>query len=68
MVFGILEPKTSVANVPGTKFLDVHDQVAVDSSQILKKGRGKNAHVVLIPQPSDDPDDPLNWPLWQRDL
>lgn len=21
-----------------------------------------------IPQPSDDPNDPLNWPLWKRDL
>ena len=21
-----------------------------------------------IPQPSDDPNDPLNWPLWRRDL
>ena len=21
-----------------------------------------------MPQPSDDPDDPLNWPLWRRDL
>lgn len=24
--------------------------------------------IILIPQPSDDPDDPLNWPLWRRDL
>lgn len=24
--------------------------------------------IVLIPQPSDSPDDPLNWPLWQRDF
>ncbi|EXJ96422.1 hypothetical protein A1O1_01548 [Capronia coronata CBS 617.96] len=22
--------------------------------------------VVLIPQPSDDPDDPLNWPAWKK--
>ncbi len=21
-----------------------------------------------MPQPSDDPNDPLNWPLWRRDL
>jgi MFS family permease len=21
-----------------------------------------------VPQPSDDPNDPLNWPLWKRDL
>ncbi|CAG8057075.1 unnamed protein product [Penicillium olsonii] len=23
---------------------------------------------ILVPQPSDDPNDPLNWPLWRRDL
>jgi hypothetical protein len=22
--------------------------------------------VVLVPQPSDDPEDPLNWPLWRK--
>ncbi|TDZ34908.1 Protein HOL1 [Colletotrichum spinosum] len=25
-------------------------------------------HIPQIPQPSDDPNDPLNWPLWKRDL
>lgn len=24
--------------------------------------------IILVPQPSDDPNDPLNWPLWQRDM
>ena len=24
--------------------------------------------IILQPQPSDSEDDPLNWPLWQRDL
>ena len=23
--------------------------------------------IILVPQPSDDPNDPLNWPLWKRD-
>lgn len=23
---------------------------------------------VQVPQPSDDPNDPLNWPIWKRDL
>lgn len=26
-----------------------------------------DGHTVLIPQPSDDPDDPLNWP-WRKKL
>ncbi|CAG8880044.1 unnamed protein product [Penicillium salamii] len=24
--------------------------------------------IILVPQPSNDPNDPLNWPLWRRDL
>ena len=24
--------------------------------------------IILVPQPSDDPNDPLNWPLWKRDV
>jgi hypothetical protein len=68
MAFGILEPRTSHDNVPGTSYLDVHEEASVDNAQFLKKGTGRNAHVVLIPQPSDDPNDPLNWPIWQRDL
>lgn len=24
--------------------------------------------IILVPQPSDDPNDPLNWPLWRRDV
>jgi MFS family permease len=34
----------------------------------IKFGRGKNSKVELIPQPSDDPNDPLNWPRWRKDL
>lgn len=25
-----------------------------------------NGHTVLIPQPSDDRNDPLNWPSWKK--
>jgi hypothetical protein len=34
----------------------------------LKHGTGKDSHIVLSPQPSDDPNDPLNWPLWKKDM
>jgi MFS family permease len=58
---GILEDK-HMARVPGTVILD--EQVAHSEAVTghLKHGTGKNAHIVLVPQPSDDPDDPLNWP------
>ena len=32
----------------------------------LKHGTGKNAHIVLAPQPSEDPNDPLNWSAAKR--
>ena len=31
-------------------------------------GTGRFSHVLLVPQPSDSPNDPLNWPLWKKDL
>ena len=34
----------------------------------LKHARGKNSHIVLVPQHSDDPNDPLNWPIWKKHL
>ncbi|KAI1611222.1 major facilitator superfamily domain-containing protein [Exophiala viscosa] len=67
MGFGILEPKRRMDHVPGTTFLDDHDVPSIVNATHLKKGTGRNSHIVLIPQPSNDPNDPLNWPLWQRD-
>lgn len=34
----------------------------------IKYGSGKHSAVELIPQPSDDPEDPLNWPRWRKNL
>ena len=34
----------------------------------LKHAKGKHSHIVLVPQPSDDPNDPLNWPVWKKHL
>ncbi|CZR68753.1 related to transporter protein HOL1 [Phialocephala subalpina] len=65
MAFGILEYRGSLEHVPGTAQLE---DVTPENTAHLKKGSGRNADIVLIPQPSNDPNDPLNWPLWQRDL
>jgi hypothetical protein len=67
MPFGILESNSKLEHVPGTALLEETD-LNITSHSHLKKGTGDDAHVVLIPQPSNDPNDPLNWPLWQRDL
>jgi hypothetical protein len=34
----------------------------------LKHGTGRNSDIVLSPQPSEDPNDPLNWPMWKKEL
>ncbi|TFK80890.1 MFS general substrate transporter [Polyporus arcularius HHB13444] len=71
MPFGILEDH-SLEKVPGTGLLSdqgmVHGhEVKIDAAKDLKRGTGKYSHVVLIPQPSDDLRDPLNWPSWKKE-
>ncbi|TVY39083.1 Protein HOL1 [Lachnellula subtilissima] len=66
----ILEPKM-LEHVPGTsKYFDNPDrpQIADDSAAAgLKCDTSGPISIILVPQPSDDPNDPLNWPLWKRD-
>ncbi|KAI1645918.1 MFS general substrate transporter [Daldinia loculata] len=38
------------------------------SKRTIKYGTGKHANVELSPRPSEDPNDPLNWPLWKKHL
>ncbi|KAK3306772.1 major facilitator superfamily domain-containing protein [Chaetomium strumarium] len=40
----------------------------IASKRRIKYGQGKYGRVELVPQPSDDPDDPLNWPVWRKEL
>lgn len=62
MTFGILEDRV-LPHVPGTVHLEELRQQDTTGSQSrnLKHGKGKDADIVLAPQPSDDPNDPLNW-------
>jgi hypothetical protein len=34
----------------------------------LLRGKGRNKHIVLVPQPISDPNDPFNWPNWKIDV
>ncbi|CAG8950474.1 hypothetical protein HYFRA_00006970 [Hymenoscyphus fraxineus] len=67
----ILEPQTT-ETVPGTtRYFDDPErpqQVDANNTQGLKCDTSGPVAILLVPQPSDDPNDPLNWPLWQRDL
>jgi hypothetical protein len=65
MAWGILESKSSLEHIPGTAQLE---DTTLEQAIHLKKATGSDEHIVLIPQPSNDPNDPLNWPLWQRDM
>lgn len=69
MPLGVLESSSTHGHhVPGTVLLDTQANTAELELSGLKKGTGKNKEVILVPQPSNSPNDPLNWPLWQRDL
>lgn len=56
MAFGILEPSTKQ-----------HPQGTVLLEEVFQHGGG-SAEVILVPQPSDSPKDPLNWPRVRKEL
>lgn len=54
--------------MPGTVLLN---DAAAHSEAItgrLKHGTGRDKHIVLSPQPSEDPNDPLNWPRYKKEV
>ena len=53
--------------MPGTLIL-TEEAANFQITSGLKHATGRNAHIVLAPQPSEDPNDPLNWPAWRREL
>ncbi|KAH8112106.1 MFS general substrate transporter [Phellopilus nigrolimitatus] len=61
-------------HVPGTSLFSDDPNAAALSAydgvdmRRLKHASGRNAHIVLVPQPSDDPNDPLNWPQWKKHI
>lgn len=56
----ILEP-TVPTHVPGSVLLDQQAAHSEQQTGRLKHATGKDSHIVLAPQPSEDPNDPLNW-------
>jgi len=69
MGLGILND-TKLQHVPGTAtVLDdearLREENAVHNPDLKYDPTGT---IILVPQPSNDPNDPLNWPLWRRDL
>ena len=70
MPLGILEDYR-LEHVPGTAPLErvenagIPETGLVDSFVLKYDTSGKT---VLVPQPSDDPNDPLNWPRWRKEM
>lgn len=73
MPLGIL-PDTKLEHVPGTAPLselgriDHLEEAGVTGidSRLLKHDR--TGEIVLVPQPSESLDDPLNWERWRKEM
>lgn len=67
--FGIIQP-TYTEDIPGTFALAELASLSEDGSSItsqLKNCKQSDSTIVLVPQPSADPNDPLNWrPMEKR--
>ena len=55
----ILEPKSS-ETVPGTVHLQKEHEKRLKYTAVLKHGTGRHSNLVLAPQPSESPNDPLS--------
>jgi hypothetical protein len=67
MGFGILEDN-KLRHIPGTVLLDQEAAHSEGYTQRLKHGTGGDVNIILVPQPSEDPNDPLNWSRFQKNL
>lgn len=68
MHLGILEDR-HLEHVPGTSPLNELGRVGLDEAtgieaEFLK--HDETGRFVLVPQPSDSPNDPYNWPKWKK--
>ncbi|KAJ5157520.1 uncharacterized protein N7482_008620 [Penicillium canariense] len=67
MGLGVLDTRTE--HVPGTANIYERDDRNDHTDTVgVKHDWTTKEPTILVPQPSDDPNDPLNWPLWRRDL
>ncbi|KAF2681616.1 MFS general substrate transporter [Lentithecium fluviatile CBS 122367] len=66
MGFGVLQD-SRMAAPPGTVTIGASDAVedAIEDTKSLKR----DGNIILQPQPSDSPNDPLNWsPMWKESI
>ncbi|CUM48843.1 uncharacterized protein AC631_00379 [Debaryomyces fabryi] len=66
---GIVQPDRE--NVTGTiSMMNSHEEELSKNDQSVADSGLKTTSngIILFPQPHDNPNDPLNWPIWKRDL
>ena len=57
-----------LAHVPGTVLLNDLEVPPEERHEGLKHATGRDTDIVLSPQPSEDPNDPLNWSPLKKEL
>jgi hypothetical protein len=70
MPLGILQDY-KLEHVPGTAPLSELGRIDVEISTDVDRGLLKHdatGQIVLVPQPSDSPNDPYNWPRWKTEM
>ncbi|KAL6704172.1 hypothetical protein ACN47E_008732 [Coniothyrium glycines] len=70
MPLGILDDN-KLEHVPGTAPLSELGGINVEVEDGIDRGLLKHdasGHIVLVPQPSDSPNDPYNWPRWKKEM
>lgn len=70
MPLGILEDH-KLEHVPGTsplKELGRQDPESIDGAAPGLLKLDPTGETVLVPQPSDSPNDPYNWPRWKKEM
>ncbi|KAK3986073.1 major facilitator superfamily domain-containing protein [Cladorrhinum sp. PSN332] len=69
MPLGIIED-TKLEHIPGTSPLNElgREDVEVVGNDSTSLKRDKSGQIILVPQPSDSPNDPLNWPRWKKEM
>ena len=63
---GIIEPRQAV--VPGTIQLYDNEEESGTIATTVHLKHAPDGKTVLAPQPSDSPNDPLNWSTWRKDF
>ncbi|KAI7466622.1 MFS general substrate transporter [Hortaea werneckii] len=54
---------TTVEENPATGYVLDADKTTTDDGSLKI---AKDGHTILVPQPSENPNDPLNWPSWKK--